>query len=216
MSIATLKKKTQAKYSHNMSTGHSGFSLNGTHRNQGYVGQTSLSRSLPRTLAKGLALKGHGGCSGTYPVNPPILSTVTSTEDNSVVKTSTLGTKGMLDTKYRWIRRPQPFSSIGLKQIDQSDYLKYLKKKTIRDNTSDSTCKHIQSDGCTISKCKYVSYKESQIVHKPDSDYLPISQEEYIQNKIGQCAQLDISSIYAPKSSTSGIMFSTCNNYPPK
>ena len=61
MSIATLKRKTQAKYN-NMSVGNThGFSINGTHRNQGYVGQTSLSRSLPRTLMKGNAVRGHGG-----------------------------------------------------------------------------------------------------------------------------------------------------------
>ena len=40
MSIATLKKKTQARYTNQMSIGHAGFSLNGTHRNQGYIGQT--------------------------------------------------------------------------------------------------------------------------------------------------------------------------------
>jgi len=53
MSIATLKRKTQTQYN-NMSVGSkTGFSLNGTHRSQGYIGQTSLSRSLPKTLMKG-------------------------------------------------------------------------------------------------------------------------------------------------------------------
>ena len=65
MSIATLKRKTQTKYN-NMSVGQSGFSINGTHRNQGYVGQTSLSRSLPRTLMRGNTVRGHGGCCGTF------------------------------------------------------------------------------------------------------------------------------------------------------
>ena len=61
MSIATLKRKSQTKYN-NMSVGQPFFSLNGTHRNQGYVGQTSLSRSLPRTLMRGNVVRGHGGC----------------------------------------------------------------------------------------------------------------------------------------------------------
>ena len=39
-----------------------GFSLSGTRRNQGYIGQTSLSRSLVRTLRNGTAVRGHGGC----------------------------------------------------------------------------------------------------------------------------------------------------------
>ena len=46
MSIVTLKKKTQSQYN-NVSVGHRQFSLNGTHRSPGWVGQTTLSRSLP-------------------------------------------------------------------------------------------------------------------------------------------------------------------------
>lgn len=44
MSLATLKRKTAAKYN-NMSVGHANFSLNGTHRSQGYVGQNLRSES---------------------------------------------------------------------------------------------------------------------------------------------------------------------------
>lgn len=213
MSIATLKKKTQTQY-RNMSVGQPGFSLNGTYRSQGYIGQTSLSRSLPRTLSKGNTIRGHGGCCGTYPIYPAILSAVNSTEDNKVVKPSTLSNKGMLDTKYRWIRRPQPFSSVGMKQVDQSDYLKYLKQKNIQENIStseDSLCKHIVTNDCNISKCNYVSSKVSQIIHKPESDYLAISQEEHIQNINSRCTLLDKSNIFSPKTpSISGVPFSTC------
>lgn len=219
MSIATLKKKSQTQY-RNMSVGQHGFSLNGTHRSQGYIGQTSLSRSLPRTLAKGNTFRGHGGCCGTYPVYPAILSAVKSTENISVVKPSTLSNKGMLDTKYRWIRRPQPFSSVGAKQVDQTDYLKYLKRKTIQENISkDSLCKHIEPDECNVSTCKYVSAKASQTIHKPESDYIAVSQEEHIQNVNSRCTILDKSSIFSldkssmfsPKTSISGVPFGTCS-----
>jgi hypothetical protein len=44
MSLATLKRKTAAKYN-NSSVGHANFSLNGTHRSQGYVGQNLRSES---------------------------------------------------------------------------------------------------------------------------------------------------------------------------
>ena len=44
MSLATLKRKTAAKYN-NSSVGHANFSLNGTHRSQGYVGQNLRSGS---------------------------------------------------------------------------------------------------------------------------------------------------------------------------
>ena len=93
MSLATLKKKTQSKYQ-NSSVGVKQFSINGTNRNQGYVGQTSLSRSLPRTLAGGAFNKGHGGCCGKYTdLDTPVISAVTSTEDSSVVKSAVLSTK---------------------------------------------------------------------------------------------------------------------------
>jgi hypothetical protein len=112
MSIATLKKKSFTQYN-NMSVGSkTGFSLNGTRRSQGYVGQTSLSRSLPRTLMKGDTIKGHGGCCGFYPIKPIVQSAVTSLNDSSVVKSSVINNLGMINSRYRWIRRPAPFSSV--------------------------------------------------------------------------------------------------------
>lgn len=44
MSLATLNRKTKEKYN-NASVGKKQFSLHGIHRNQGWVGQTSLCRS---------------------------------------------------------------------------------------------------------------------------------------------------------------------------
>jgi hypothetical protein len=125
MSIATLKRKTQTLYN-NMSVGSKdGFSINGIYRNQGYVGQTSLSRSLPRTPMKGPTPKGHGGCCGTYLQTHIVQSGVTSPENNvpgsvdaigeqyrSKVKTSTMNTGGMILSKYRWARRGQPITTV--------------------------------------------------------------------------------------------------------
>jgi len=207
MSIATLKKKTQARYTNQMSIGYSGFSLNGTHRSQGYVGQTSLSRSLPRTLAKGPTLKGHGGCCGKYPTNPPILSAVNSTEDISVVKTSVLNTRGMLDTKYRWIRRPQPFSRVGIKEVDNSDYINYIKRKTIKDSISEE-CKHINSEDCNIPNCD-ISQKARQTITKPG--YTAVTHEEYIQQLKSKCTVFDEYNFFSPKTSNNGVAFGTCS-----
>jgi hypothetical protein len=50
MSIATLKKKTQSQYN-NVSVGQKQFSLNGTRRSQGWVGQTALARRRAATGA---------------------------------------------------------------------------------------------------------------------------------------------------------------------
>jgi hypothetical protein len=110
MSIATLKRKTQAQYN-NMSVGSkTGFSLNGTHRSQGYVGQTMLSRSFPRTLMKGNVVRGHGGCCGTYARPEPVYNVnrvIVEGTQNLFVKPTVLTTKGMLEKKYRWINSGQ-------------------------------------------------------------------------------------------------------------
>lgn len=111
MSIATLKKKSEAKYNNN-SVGAPLFSLNGTHRNQGYVGQTSLSRFTSRTLVRNGGLRNHGGCCGTFNIGQPVFSGITTTEDSNVVKKSVMNNDAMLQTKYRWIRRPQPYAVV--------------------------------------------------------------------------------------------------------
>jgi len=137
MSIVTLKKKTMAQYNNN--SVNTGFSLNGTHRNQGYIGQTSLSRSFPRTPMKGNVAKGHGGCCGAYPTGNIIQSGVTSLEDSNVVKLSTANTLGLISTKYRWVRRPQPYSTTQ-KTIpinSQSDYIDYVQRKTLTAKNAD-------------------------------------------------------------------------------
>jgi hypothetical protein len=117
MSIATLKKKTMYKYN-NSSVGHTQFSLNGGYRSQGFVGQTSLSRSLIKTPMKGNVVRGHGGIDGTYPQNVNFTSDVTSLNDHTIIKKSVVSNDGMIKTKYRWIKRPLPFSVLKPKKID--------------------------------------------------------------------------------------------------
>lgn len=153
MSIVTLKRKTETTYK-NMSSGEKQFSLNGTLRNQGYVGQTSLSRSLPKTLMKGNVACGHGGCCGTYYNGPIIQSAVISLNDPTVVKSSVINTSGMLDTKYRWITRPQPFAVVkpdSNNPFDGSDYVNYLKQKTLA-KINDCNYKTVGSTKVLIAK----------------------------------------------------------------
>jgi len=115
MSIRTLKIKSNNLHGSSHTSPGSGFSLNGGHRSQGWVGQTMLSRSLPRTPMKGNVVKGHGGCCGTYHRNPhgPIQSAVTSTNKNSVIKSTVMNTDGFLATHYytSYANRPSPCSS---------------------------------------------------------------------------------------------------------
>ena len=132
MSIVTLKKKSLAQYN-NSSVGQPQFSLNGTRRSSGYVGQDTLGRSLVRSLSKNGALKGHGGCCGQYPT-PEIKTTpeMSCLNNPSIVKSSSLNTNGLLMSRYRWIRRPQPYSitkpSNNLNMNDQASYIDNLVK----------------------------------------------------------------------------------------
>jgi len=190
MSIVTLKRKTQTQYN-NMSVGEKQFSLNGTHRNQGFVGQTSLSRSLPRSLMKGNTLRGHGGCCGTYLIKPIVQSAVKTTEDSSIVKSSVINTQGLIDTKYRWIRRPQPFSSTKPDNTSnnntQESYIEKLAKQAI--NESLEECDRSRTTNC----CNIPRAGKPKIFNftKPLSSYVPISSGEHIRNIIVPCEKND-------------------------
>ena len=204
MSIATLKRKTQTQYN-NMSVGSKqGFSLNGTHRSQGYVGQTSLSRSLPRTLMRGNTIRGHGGCCGKYEVKPIVQSGVQTLENSTVIKPSVVNTKGMIDTQYRWIRRPYPYAVIKPDATSnlntQDDYIIRLKKSTIKDADA---CH--QTAPCDAKTCfNYNPYYRKTIYNytKPESDYLPISSGDYIMKLHDKCSALDVVTVQNTNQST--------------
>lgn len=138
MSLATLKKKTAHKYRNN-SVNQPQFSINGTYRNQGYIGQTSLSRTILRTPAKGPVFHGHGSCCGTYAIHE-LVPSVFSTENNRVVKPSVLSSKAMIENKTQWSRRPFPFSSTKKMSSDiysQSSFIE-AKRKACKGNDEGS------------------------------------------------------------------------------
>ena len=95
MSLIALKRKTQAKQ--NISgRGKDGFSLNGGYRNQGWVGQTSGSRSINYTPFKGDTAVGNGGCCGTYDVSI-VNGGSCCTNDPGIIKRSNMNTMGLID-----------------------------------------------------------------------------------------------------------------------
>ena len=220
MSIVTLKRKSLAQY-RNISHSPNGFSLNGTHRNQGYVGQTSLSRSLPRTLMKGNTPKGHGGCCGQYYMGPIVQSGVTSLEDSTVVKKSSLNTHGMIDTKYRWIRRPKPFASVkAITRINsQSEYIYYRVQKKLKET-------HVDGTPCHTDVGKDILYKKCNTLDneqlpakcppnvKPSSYTGAVSGEEYIYNLRKKCVFTEDLQIYTPLNRTYFTCASKIPTYP--
>ena len=186
MSIATLKRKTFAKYNNSSVNTGEGFSLNGTHRNQGYVGQTSLSRSLPRTPMKGNVLRGHGGCCGTYNIRPVIQSGVTSTEDNRFIKSSVLSNKGMLQRRLSCNPCNVVKPDSGLNANTQGELISRKQKECLLcdiDNNGSS---------CT-GKCSKIC-----LCTKPTRTYMQLSGSDYTYNLRHACVANDI--IYVPVS----------------
>lgn len=90
--------------------GPKGFSLNGGHRNVGYVGK-SMAMSKSGTPFWGLHPQGYGGTYGKYKRTEPTFNVTKSLDvkgrQAEFVKQSVLSTKGMLAKKYRWIHSGQ-------------------------------------------------------------------------------------------------------------
>ena len=192
MSIVALKRKTRAQY-HNMSEGRTGFSLNGTHRSQGFVGQTMLSRSLPRTPMVGNTVRGHGGLNGAYAVANNVVSGIRDQNDPSVIKSSVLDTNGMMMTKYRWSRRPQPFAVVKpdhrMNNADQQTHIELVRKHALQ--CFDEHNAQYKVNGTYVKSvppktaCPYTKSAECGYIAKPDkvTDY-----QQYMLGKDQQCA----------------------------
>jgi hypothetical protein len=215
MSIATLKRKTQAKYN-NISVGQDGFSLNGTHRSQGYVGQTSISRSLPRTPMNGPVARGYGG---NYSMGRIVQSAVTSLNDPTVVKQSVINTRGMLDEKLQCMSNIQQtyFISTGKYSVvkpdnnrhlnNQSDYITNKTKNAIKNANLACNIHHDLSLNPCHKACSnkdpFLFNGATYINHtKPARDYVPISQSEHIVNKSNICINQDVVTVKSNNKNT--------------
>ena len=181
MSLATFKKKTAHKYKNN-SVDQKQFSINGTRRSQGYVGQTSLSRNNLRTPASGNSLQGHGTCCGQYPIQAVSTSSIFTTNDPTMVKPSVLGSKGMLQKRTQWARRPQPFSSTkpgdALNLHKSSDITTFRKQRALQ-------------------SCDLLGYKPagkccSQSVKQEQDLYVAMNASDYTVRLRQSCADLDV------------------------
>ena len=199
MSIATLKRKTQNTIQI-ASANRPNFSINGTRRSQGYIGQTSLSQSLSRTLMKGNVIKGCGGCCGEYNIAPLVKANVSSLNNPDVIKSSVLNTRGLIHTKYRWILRPQPFSKTEeitdyVNDKSQSAYIAKLVIKSTKETevaTKDKMCNQLTK---MVLKCipfsTHLAQTDMCMITKPG--HITISESEYLL-KLKQYCKNDISS----------------------
>jgi hypothetical protein len=95
MSINTLKKKSK-RFQDKISGKEQGFAINGTFRNQGWVGQSSMGRTLAHTPFRGIAPMGNGGHQGKYRINIIESNGTSITNNSTMVKRSNMNTNGHL------------------------------------------------------------------------------------------------------------------------
>lgn len=205
MSIVALKRKSQTLYKNLSANSNTGFSINGTHRSQGYIGQDSRGRSLQRALSKNGALKGYGGCCGNYLIKELQQNTICTTEDPTVVKSSSLNNLGLISTKYRWVRRPQPYSSTKPDYNNninsQQQYIelkrRYIEQQTINCNIN-TTVGFTTTTGCA----NLLGLKKPRlcnlVVDPNKNEYK--SQSTYISQLSKSCTGDDVNKAYTQKS----------------
>ena len=197
MSLATFKKKSIIQYGANRSAkppggywlsqgpfgsrtaflqqtlGPVGFSLNGSHRNVGYIGKESKF-SKNGTPFRGKYPLGSGGTNNSYATPEPVYNVnqvFVLGNQWQFIKPSVLSTKGMLEKKYRWIYTGQypnywvQPNYAGTTQADtksQGTYLHDLTTSNIRVtdiNSSDKYVGYIKRGGPTLCQQTTTKFK---------------------------------------------------------
>lgn len=177
-----------------LSTGQAQFSINGVTRSQGYIGQTSLSRSIPKTLKRGNDARGHGGCCGKYDTSQEVFPhDIWTMEDSTTVKPSVLSHTGMMSTQHRWIRRPAPYTSVK-PAYDDSNLLQKTAhaqiEAVVQKNVKEIECfKAKQNQGpipCVTTGCATI-HKSAATGNITKPAISTVSQSEYIARLGNKC-----------------------------
>jgi hypothetical protein len=199
MSLATFKKKSivqnhgtkvsgkppggiwlsQGPFGHSKSLkltyqntfGPEGFSLNGGHRNVGYVGK-SYAMSTNGTPMRGQYPYGHGGIQNHYAQPEPVYNVnrvIVLGTQSGYIKQSVLSTKGMLKKKYRWAYNGQypnywvqpNYTGNQTDSASQGVYIQSLSaSNTVIDvNKSDKFVGFIKRGGPTLCKKSTAKFK---------------------------------------------------------
>jgi hypothetical protein len=216
MSLATLKKKTAARYN-NASVNHPSFSLNGTHRSQGYVGQDTLGRSLPMTPMNGNVVKGHGGCCGTYFRSNIVQSGVTSANDPNVVKSSVTGTSGRLAERLHTpvynVVKPDTTNNTNTQQ----DYISRMEQQTIKETAltkiDGNVCNVDRVNSCNLLPSDFIIRRGKSNVFKRSKDLCHTtkdlsgaskSQSLYVLQLTKKCYENDIEELNRVRTTCGG------------
>ena len=201
MSIATLKRKTFAQYNNN-SVGFSNFSINGTTRNQGYVGQDSRGRSLIKTPFVGNTPRGSSACCGHYPISIVYPSGINYFEDNAEIKSSVLSNSGSIATHYRWIRRPQPFATVkpdtNLSLNSSSGSRTTNLQRAVLNSIEPPVVSEEDENAVLVNNpyiYKYSNYQKKQLCPAITKTLGPFDQSTYLQNLESACINSTVVSV---------------------
>jgi len=202
MSLATLSKKTKTLY-HSMSVNRPQFSLNGVYRNDRSTSiiTNRIQTSVPRTLARGNSLRGFGGDQGTFKITnitPLCEQPMVEQIPKKIIKVSSISNTGVIATKYRWTRLPNPQtwvkrsnSNINNSQT-RTENLTRQATGTIIDTISNAKCQ--PNSNCVIST-KNGKYKTYNLT-KDKTTFIADSQGNYIARLNGKCVNSIVNTIY--------------------
>lgn len=147
MSIVTLKAKAMQK----QNVSHNGtFSLNGGRRNTSYIGKTKHSNIYnPYTKYGGPRTYGNYNSNSNVIMNKSY-----TTNDNNIIKTSTLSTNGMLEEQNKWMYRGSEYTGkhdkthticgVGPGSIDSSENTTLISKTS--EECSENDCVNEKND----------------------------------------------------------------------
>jgi hypothetical protein len=212
MSLSALKRKTEVKYMNKVSSHTGTFSLTGGHRNVGYVGQTNLSRSLKRTpFTRNNQPQRHGR-------GPTVVhnSGHCIANDPSILKPTVKTTKGLLATKYKWIKRPYPYSIVQPDDNANTNFNAsqglYLRNLEANNNCVQKKFDEIQvKNTCGQSCTKFIgSKKRVNLLYTKTTDPTAFTQDAYLKALTRVCINKD-ADVYPPRINQNPIRNFSCS-----
>ena len=173
MSIATLKRKTNAVYAKVHSHGHdglTGFSLNGGRRGMSYIGKDQL-RSKVFTPFRGTEPRGHGGTNGTYDKSHIIMAVGPGTDirgqQYKVIKPSVVSSREQMN-RFRWCCADIVRTQSGIDMGSQDAYIAKKSAANVCVLKSDKPMSQLNAS------CKSINHNRLDCENNYSKDVTPI------------------------------------------
>lgn len=181
MSLATMKKKTQANnYKNHSNIG--GFSLNSSRRVESHSGETSI-----QTLFRGSAARG----TGVTPLQPQFIvqSQYNNADPYDTPRPTNKNTRGYLSHKMRWLNGGYPMNVVkSMKRVDYETYVNDLKNKNNGPVIEKSDCMCKETTSKDLSGLSYEIYQKTKLL---ENNCLPLPPKDAHYPPNFQCNSSD-------------------------